>query len=116
MADRPRRPRQDSSRGRRPTGLDRRSWQNWFLIVGVTVFTTFGMGAMGAPPLHAGAGGPDWPWADTDMALLIGLSGGAAPLQVYLTIQQRHLGALPAIGVSRTRDEPPGACAAIATG
>jgi putative methionine-R-sulfoxide reductase with GAF domain len=73
--------------------LDRLSWRNWFMIVGVSVLTTIGL-ATGVLSAVRERVAQIWPWANTDVALMIGLSTVMLLFTAYLTIQQRHLGRL----------------------
>ncbi len=73
--------------------LDRLSWRNWFMIVGVSVLTTLGL-ATGALTVMRDRVAQIWPWANTDVALMASLSVVMILFTVYLTIQQRHLGGL----------------------
>jgi len=73
--------------------LDRLSWRNWFMIAGVSILTTIGL-ATGILSMVRDRVARVWPWAGTDVALMIGLSTVMILFTVYLTIQQRHLGRL----------------------
>ncbi len=73
-----------------PTVLDRRSWRNWFLVVGVAFLTTIGLG-MGTLPAMQEQVAKWWPWAGTDIALFTGLALAFTAFAGYLTLQQRHI-------------------------
>ncbi len=73
--------------------LDRLSWRNWIMIAGVSVLTTLGL-ATGALTVMRERVAQIWPWANTDVALMVSLSVVMVLFTLYLTIQQRHLGAL----------------------
>jgi len=70
--------------------LHRRSWRNWFLLVGVLILTTFGL-ITAIPPLLSERLVNPWPWVKTDMVLLIGLSLTVLVFICYMTQQQRHV-------------------------
>lgn len=72
------------------TRLDRQTWRNWFLFVGVALLTTIGLGTavltVGGERIQG-----LWPWAKTDRVLLAGLSVAILLFAGYLTQQQRQL-------------------------
>jgi len=70
--------------------LDRRSWRNWFLFIGVAVLTTVGL-ATAIVTLLGGRVRALWPWANTDLILLAGLSLAILLFAGYLTQQQRQV-------------------------
>ncbi len=73
--------------------LDRKSWRNWFLFVGVAIITTIGL-ATAILTLLGGRIETLWPWANTDLILLAGLSVAILLFAGYLTQQQRQVVAL----------------------
>ncbi len=73
--------------------LDRLSWRNWFMIVGVTILTTTGL-ATGILTAMRDRMVQIWPWAGTDVALMIGLSVVVILFTTYLTAQQRQVNSL----------------------
>jgi hypothetical protein len=73
--------------------LDRRSWRNWFLFVSIAVLTTVGLGAA-ILTLLGDQVGHVWPWSKTDQILLAGLSAAILMFALYLTQQERQVGAL----------------------
>lgn len=73
--------------------LDRKSWRNWFLFVTVAVITTIGL-ATAILTLLGGRIATIWPWANTDLILLAGLSVAILLFAGYLTQQQRQVAGL----------------------
>jgi len=72
--------------------FDRQFWRLWFLMVGVSVFTT-GALAMTMRSLR-GIIHRQWPWGGTEVVLLVGLFLMVALLASYLTYQQKRILAL----------------------
>ena len=70
--------------------LDRKSWRNWFLFVAVALITTIGL-ATAILTLLGGRIETVWPWANTDLILLAGLSVAILLFAAYLTQQQRQV-------------------------
>jgi putative methionine-R-sulfoxide reductase with GAF domain len=70
--------------------IERLTWRNWFLILGVTILTTVGLGTSILTLLSMRARSA-WPWDKTDVALLAGLSLVLMIFAGYLTQQQKHL-------------------------
>jgi hypothetical protein len=84
----------DSPRALRAFGsLDRRSWRNWFLFLSVAIVTTLGL-ATAIVTLLGGRIRTPWPWANTDLVLLAGLSIAILIFAGYLTQQERQVVAL----------------------
>lgn len=75
------------------TALDHHSWRNWFLLAGTAVITTIGL-ATAIPPLLSENSMHLWPWAETDVVLLVGLSLVVVTFVGYLTQQQRQVTAM----------------------
>lgn len=73
--------------------LNRVAWRNWFLLAGVSVLTTLGLGSA-ILPLVEGQIAHVWPWRDTEIILLLGLSVITLFFAIYLTLQQRQLESL----------------------
>lgn len=71
-------------------GLRRRSWRNWTLLAAVSVITVTGL-ATAIPPLLSKRVIPPWPWPNTELVLLAGLSLTVFVFVIYLTQQQRHI-------------------------
>ena len=69
--------------------LFRVGWRNWFLLAGVSVLTTIGLASAIVPLAEART--HLWPWANTDLVLLAGLSIATLTFAVYLTVQQQQL-------------------------
>lgn len=78
---------------REAKSLDRKSWRNWFLFVAVALITTIGL-ATAILTLLGGRIATIWPWANTDLILLAGLSVAILLFAGYLTQQQRQVAAL----------------------
>jgi signal transduction histidine kinase len=72
------------------TDLDRRAWNNWLRLAFTAVLSILGL-AVGAVPLILGREIQFWPWAHTDILLLIGLPIVVVLPVVYLTRQQQKL-------------------------
>ncbi len=71
------------------TRLDRRSWRNWFLLVGVLIVTTTGL-VTALPPLLSERVDFVWPWKKTELALLIAYSVVILAFAGYITFEQRR--------------------------
>jgi hypothetical protein len=90
----PERPRPKGTEDLRTVGsLDRRSWRNWFLFLSVAIITTLGL-ATAIVTLLGGRIRTPWPWANTDLILLAGLSVAILVFAGYLTAQERQVVAL----------------------
>jgi len=74
--------------------LERRSWRNWFLFVGVAVLTTIGLATGAVLMAQGGKIEAIWPWAKTNIVLLAGLTIAVLALAAYLTQQERKVTAL----------------------
>lgn len=70
-------------------GLRRRSWRNWLLLAVVSIITVTGL-TTAIPPLLSKRTITLWPWADTALVLLAGLSLTVLVFVIYLTQQQRR--------------------------
>lgn len=70
--------------------LHRRTWRNWFFLIGVLILTTIGL-ATAIPPLLSERIVNPWPWVKTDLVLLVGLSLTILVFIGYMTQQQRHV-------------------------
>ena len=70
------------------TSLERRSWRNWFLLVGVLIVTTTGL-VTALPPLLSEQAEFVWPWHNTALALLIAYSLVILVFAAYITFEQR---------------------------
>jgi putative methionine-R-sulfoxide reductase with GAF domain len=73
-----------------PPVIDARLVRNWRLMVGVTVASTVGM-AVAVAPVLGEQFGTVWPWPNTHLVLLGGLTVSVVLLVAHLTIQQRRL-------------------------
>ena len=72
------------------TNLERRSWRNWFLFLAVAILTTVGL-AIAILRLVGDRISDIWPWANTDLVLMAGLSLAILLFSTYLTLQQRRV-------------------------
>jgi putative methionine-R-sulfoxide reductase with GAF domain len=70
--------------------LERRSWRNWILLSAVTILTTLGL-ITAIQSLLSERISEIWPWAKTDLVLLVGLSLIVLVFVIYLTQHQRHI-------------------------
>ena len=70
--------------------LEHLSWRNWLLVVGVLIVTTVGL-ITALPPLLSVRVTSPWPWAKTDLALLVTYSLVILALAGYLTQQHRKV-------------------------
>ena len=73
--------------------LERHSWRNWFLLVGVLVITMMGL-VITLPPLLNQYTSFQWPWLNTDLLLLLAFSVLIFIFVAYLTHQQRKIVAM----------------------
>jgi len=88
-------PRPARSGGKEPhasadSGFYRNIWRNWFLVAGILVLTTIGLGTA-IPPLLSERVARFWPWMKTEMVLIAGLSLVVIVFVGYLAQQQRHV-------------------------
>jgi transcriptional regulator with GAF, ATPase, and Fis domain len=88
-------PRPARSRGRGPhasddSGFYRNIWRNWFLLAGILILTTVGLGTA-IPPLLNERIAHFWPWMKTELVLIVGLSLTVLVFVGYLAQQQRHV-------------------------
>lgn len=72
------------------TDVERHSWRNWFLLVAILLVATVSFVMALTPLLNERLVNP-WPWAKTDLALLVSLSFAVLIFVVHLTQQQRQL-------------------------
>ncbi len=70
--------------------LERLSWRNWILLSTVTIITTLGLITV-IQSLLSERISQIWPWARTDLSLLVGLSLLVLSFIIYLTQHQRHI-------------------------
>ncbi len=71
-------------------GFYRNIWRNWFLLAGILILTTIGLGTA-IPPLLNERVARFWPWMKTEMVLIVGLSLIVIAFVGYLAQQQRHV-------------------------
>ncbi|MFQ5510218.1 MAG: GAF domain-containing protein [Candidatus Krumholzibacteriia bacterium] len=72
--------------------LERHSWRNWVLLASASVLTTVGL-ATAIPPLLNARVENVWPWVNTDLVLLVGISLAMFVFVSYLSQQQLQAGA-----------------------
>jgi transcriptional regulator with GAF, ATPase, and Fis domain len=72
------------------SGFYRNIWRNWFLLAGILILTTIGLGTA-IPPLLNERLAHFWPWIKTEMVLIVGLSLIVITFVGYLAQQQRHV-------------------------
>jgi len=72
------------------SGFYRNIWRNWFLLAGILILTTIGLGTA-IPPLLNERISRFWPWIKTEMVLIVGLSLIVIVFVGYLAQQQRHV-------------------------
>ncbi len=72
---------------------ERRTWSNWFTLVGISLVATLGLASTLFFMLRRRIETP-WPWVNTDLVLLVGLALTISAYIIYLTSQQRNLTAL----------------------
>jgi putative methionine-R-sulfoxide reductase with GAF domain len=70
--------------------LYRSIWHNWFLLATVLVLILSGL-TTAIPPLLGGRTANPWPWAKTDLVLLVGLSITVLVFVGYLAQEQRQI-------------------------
>ena len=73
--------------------LERRTWANWYMLVGISIVSTLGLASTLFLMLRRRIESP-WPWVNTDIVLLGGLALTLTGYVIYLTTQQRNLNAL----------------------
>ena len=66
------------------------TWRNWFLLAGVLILTTIGLGTAILPLINDRIVRP-WPWVKTDLFLIVGLSITVFAVVLYFTQRQRRL-------------------------
>ncbi len=70
--------------------LAKSSWQNWLLMAGMSLLITIGL-TTAIPPLMSQHITNVWPWVNTDLVLLTGLSLAMFVFVGYLTQKERQL-------------------------
>ncbi|UCE02808.1 MAG: HAMP domain-containing histidine kinase [Candidatus Latescibacterota bacterium] len=73
--------------------LERRTWSNWILLLGTLAVSTLGL-ATALVPFARSHFLTFWPWANTGLVLLAGLSVTVLVFAFYLTQKQRQIAAL----------------------
>jgi transcriptional regulator with GAF, ATPase, and Fis domain len=89
-APRPAKPRGKGLHVSDDRGFYRNIWRNWFLLAGILILTTVGLGTA-IPPLLNERVARFWPWIKTEMVLIVGLSLIVIAFVGYLAQQQRHV-------------------------
>lgn len=77
-------------RGTESKILENRLSRNWYALAGVSVISTLGM-AIAVAPVLSDQFGHVWPWPNTHIVLLGGLTAAVALLVAHLTVQQRRI-------------------------
>ena len=67
--------------------LEKQSMRNWYLLATFSAVTTVGL-LIAVTPVLSKSITSFWPWAETDLVLLVGLGGSILMLILHLTIQQ----------------------------
>lgn len=73
--------------GRENLHLEVQSMRNWYLLATVTAVSTVGL-VVAVSPFIRDSIRSFWPWANTDLVLLVGLVGMILILILHLTLQQ----------------------------
>jgi signal transduction histidine kinase len=73
--------------------LERRTWSNWILLLGTLAVSTLGLATALVPFVRSHLL-TVWPWTNTGLVLLAGLSLTVLIFAFYLTQKQRHIAAL----------------------
>lgn len=68
-------------------GLEKQSMRNWYLLASICAVSTVGLLIAVTPVLQASLAS-FWPWANTNIVLLVGLGGSILLLVLHLTLQQ----------------------------
>ncbi len=67
--------------------LEMQSMRNWYLLASFTALSTIGL-LIAVTPVLSRSISSFWPWAETDLVLLVGLGGMILLLILHLTFQQ----------------------------
>ncbi len=67
--------------------LEKQSMRNWYLLATFSAVTTVGL-LIAVTPVLSKSITSFWPWAETDLVLLVGLGGSILMLILHLTVQQ----------------------------
>ncbi|MEZ4386426.1 MAG: GAF domain-containing protein [Candidatus Krumholzibacteriia bacterium] len=67
--------------------LELQSMRNWYLLASLTAISTVGL-VVSLTPVLSQSISSFWPWARTDLVLLVGLAGFTLLLILHLTMQQ----------------------------
>jgi hypothetical protein len=67
--------------------LEKQSMRNWYMLASFTAFTTIGL-LIAVTPVLSRSITSFWPWAATDLVLLVGLGGSNLLLILHMTFQQ----------------------------
>jgi transcriptional regulator with GAF, ATPase, and Fis domain len=68
-------------------GLEKQSMRNWYLLASICAVSTVGLLIAVTPVLQESLAS-FWPWANTNIVLLVGLGGSILLLVLHLTFQQ----------------------------
>jgi transcriptional regulator with GAF, ATPase, and Fis domain len=67
--------------------LEKQSMRNWYLLATFSALSTVGL-LIAVTPVLSKSITSFWPWAETDLVLLVGLGGSILMLILHLTVQQ----------------------------
>ena len=67
--------------------LEKQSMRNWYLLASFTALSTIGL-LVAVTPVLSESISSFWPWAATDLVMLVGLGGSILLLILHLTLQQ----------------------------
>jgi transcriptional regulator with GAF, ATPase, and Fis domain len=73
--------------------IEQRIWRNWSLFVAIALLSVIGLILTDVSP-SMGKIRQVWPWANTERMLLLALGAALALFALYMSQQQRRLGAL----------------------
>jgi len=68
-------------------GLEKQSMRNWYMLASICAVSTVGLLVAVTPVLQESLA-TFWPWANTNLVLLVGLGGSILLLVLHLTLQQ----------------------------
>jgi transcriptional regulator with GAF, ATPase, and Fis domain len=68
-------------------GLEKQSMRNWYLLASICAVSTVGL-LIAVTPVLQDSLSSFWPWANTNIVLLVGLGGSILLLVLHLTFQQ----------------------------
>jgi transcriptional regulator with GAF, ATPase, and Fis domain len=75
------------SRSEETRRLEKQSMRNWYMLASICAISTVGLLIAVTPAIRESIAG-FWPWAATDIILLVGLGGSVILLVLHMTFQQ----------------------------